>query len=982
MSCSTFFTKPSLKMKQQLLRSIFCLLFLGTIFSDASAQVINFEETWKAFLKNNKTSNISKLPQPPPNTVDFPKYCLMYANSNFCFNRIGKAGMFMKKIEEYGETNYKTIPGFKERYDDLVLKIQAYHDLGKVWRRYLESYNVSLEELEAVKTARSVCEKGTLAKYTIMETYALYCSGKVAEAQDIFENYVLQIVEKTSLKLSDINGLEKEVKTFKQLFKVLPQLNTAWASYIKTDKSDGFDAEVPTLACNNVPLIKKYMLIAASDICTKGLPMLEKIKALEPANKDNIDDELAEKIKWLEETAKFYNGDFAVLNDAWKEFTPKNTLEKELDFTLIYCNKLAQIRSYTMNGILHICEKGAEMLQTIADYQKENEVDIDAVTQKKIDYLQETVKTFNGDLSVLNAAWKEFIPKNTLKKEIDFTLIYCDKVAQIRSYTMNGILNHCTLGEKMLGKISAVEKKHDVQLDGITTGKIKKLKALVKNTKADLATLNAAWKEFTPKNTLNKEPDFTLIYCDKLAQVRSYTMNGILHICEKGAEMIQTIADYQKENKVDIDAVTQKKIDYLQETVQTFNGDLSALNAAWKEFVPENTLKKELDFTLIYCDKVAQIRSYTMNGIINHCTLGEKMLGEISAVEKKYDVELDDVTTQKIDQLKDLVKKTKADLALLNSTWTTFIADKDTLTEEVDLASVYCDKIAQVKYWTINGHLNYCDAKGDEYVKLIDDLQFEHNLNFDKELACAIERLRLKIWNCKYWKLVLQARKETHEERERFGPAAAKLMYADVNGSGVPCETTVEYSALGNIGVKYIITTYLCQNINLAKMGDPAYYQKIATWVDSKVLQKYCATDAESRCKKDFLIYLEGHSDGNRFSGARYKKSLNIPKGTNYTHFVNGETLNKTTSRKITNSLKNNMELGIARAWTVKQQLDFMNVPIAIGAYEHPRNEKGGTFRRIEIELNIPNLLLDFYELRLKTLWEESGIGDQPKGCE
>ena len=34
------------------------------------------------------------------------------------------------------------------------------------------------------------------------------------------------------------------------------------------------------------------------------------------------------------------------------------------------------------------------------------------------------------------------------------------------------------------------------------------------------------------------------------------------------------------------------------------------------------------------------------------------------------------------------------------------------------------------------------------------------------------------------------------------------------------------------------------------------------------------------------------------------------------------------------------MELGIARAWTVKQQLDFMNVPITVGAFEHPEEEK------------------------------------------
>ena len=75
------------------------------------------------------------------------------------------------------------------------------------------------------------------------------------------------------------------------------------------------------------------------------------------------------------------------------------------------------------------------------------------------------------------------------------------------------------------------------------------------------------------------------------------------------------------------------------------------------------------------------------------------------------------------------------------------------------------------------------------------------------------------------------------------------------------------------------------------------------------------------------------------------------------------------------------MELGIARAWTVKQQLDFMGVPISIGAYEHPKTEKGGEYRRIEIELNITNLLLDFYEKLLKQLIMASGIGERPQEC-
>jgi hypothetical protein len=204
-------------------------------------------------------------------------------------------------------------------------------------------------------------------------------------------------------------------------------------------------------------------------------------------------------------------------------------------------------------------------------------------------------------------------------------------------------------------------------------------------------------------------------------------------------------------------------------------------------------------------------------------------------------------------------------------------------------------------------------------------------------------------------------------------------MQDDLNSDKQPCETTVLYKPLGNIGIQYIISTYLCQEIDLAKMGDPEYYKKIASWVDTEVLSKYC--EANMRCKEDFFIYLEGHTDGHPFKGARYKKSLDIPEGTPFTHFSETDTVEKTVSREITTSLHSNMELGIARAWTVKQQLDFMGVPIRIGAFEHPKTEKGGEYRKIDIELNITNLLLDFYEKRLQELWDRSGIGARPEGC-
>ncbi len=689
---------------------LLCSFFVPT----AQAQFVNFEDTWKAFLKENKTSNISKLAKPAKEEKEvYVKWCLMYANNFFCGGDIQKGEDLIKEIGQVGEDHYKIIPGFSERYDDLASKIEAARAADGLWLNFLKYKNVTLDDLSKIKKALRVCEKGTLAKYSYMMTYAHYCDGNLEKAKDGFNNYLLKIVDKTSLKIEDVEGLKDEVASMRKLFKGLELLEKSWAEFVKTEESEGFDYEMPTMQCNTIPTMKVFILRAAVDICHTGQDYLERINLLKKDNVHPIPADLKEKITWLETE----------------------------------------------------------------------------------------VGKYNGDLATLDKAWKEFVKTNNLKNGITFGYNYCDQIARIKAFTMTGMLAQCDKSQAMLDSVNLIRK--------------------------------------------------------------------------------------------------------------TFNP------------TPPKTVKTKVDAL------AAKLQQY------------------------------------------------QTDIENLDKLWATFIDNKDTMLAPFTVEEFYCDHITKVKSLVLLGHIDYCE-KGQGYLDKIDTLQAQHELKYDEELACRILRLRIKVWDCRYWELVLQARKETHEERERFGPESARIMETDLNSEQQPCPTTVEYKAVKFIGVKYIISTYLCQDIDLAKMGDPAYYQKIATWVDTEVLQKYCESST-MRCKEEFFIYLEGHADGNRFRGARYKQSLDIPMGTTYTHFVDNEIKNASTERTIEKSLKNNKELALARAWTVKQQLDFMNVPIFLGAAEN--EEKGGDYRKVRIELNIPNLLLDFYEKRLKELWEASGIGERPEEC-
>lgn len=495
----------------------------------------------------------------------------------------------------------------------------------------------------------------------------------------------------------------------------------------------------------------------------------------------------------------------------------------------------------------------------------------------------------------------------------------------------------------------------------------------------EIPNLEAAWKDYVDTDVSKGfDTELPLVKCNPIPNMKEYMLRAAADLCKNGAPMLEKINALKSTNMHPIPADLGKKIKWLEAEVGRYNGDLTNLNKAWSEFVPSDTLKSAINYMFEYCQKDAQVKAYTMFGTIHACEKGTEMLENIVKIRADHNPKLDNVTIEKIKKLEAKVKKSADDFAALGTLWATFISNKDTLFEAYSTAGFYCDKIAQVKSWTIKGHMQQC-KKGQQYLDLIDGMQKSNNLKFDDELACRVQRLRRKVWDCRYWELVLQARKETHAERERFGPQSALIMEGDLNSDKQPCNTTVQYTPLGNIGIKYVISTFLCQDIDLAKMGDPEYYKKIASWVDNEVLKKYCK--ASMRCKEDFFIYLEGHTDGHEFKGANYKTSLGIPKGTPFTHFIGKDTLQKTTDRELTTSLRSNTELGIARAWTVKHQLDFMGVPITIGAYEHPASEKGGEYRRIDIELNITNLLLDFYEKRLKELIVASGIGERPASC-
>ena len=137
--------------------SLFCLI-VSTFFISTTAftQTINFDETWKEFLDNNKISNMSELIK--PNKVyeqpKYAKYLLMNINSSFCQSDVSDAESLMTEVQAIDADVHQSIPGFVVKMNDLDAKIKAYRSMDEIWKRFLQTKEVTLEELEAVKKVR------------------------------------------------------------------------------------------------------------------------------------------------------------------------------------------------------------------------------------------------------------------------------------------------------------------------------------------------------------------------------------------------------------------------------------------------------------------------------------------------------------------------------------------------------------------------------------------------------------------------------------------------------------------------------------------------------------------------------------------------------------------------------------------------------------------------------------------------------------
>jgi hypothetical protein len=138
-----------------------------------------------------------------------------------------------------------------------------------------------------------------------------------------------------------------------------------------------------------------------------------------------------------------------------------------------------------------------------------------------------------------------------------------------------------------------------------------------------------------------------------------------------------------------------------------------------------------------------------MDGFAFVCEMAEENLQNIEKLVKSENIELDKTTQEKINELSQLSEDYKTNERQMDEIWNEFIAQGDNLSYKFISSDIYCDNVHQVKDWVVSGHLGTCEERY-AYLSKIEEFQETFEFQFLPELECRIQRLRVKLWDCRY----------------------------------------------------------------------------------------------------------------------------------------------------------------------------------------------------------------------------------------
>lgn len=622
------------------------------------------DPVWKKFM-NNKTSvsrdDVEAFPEAKRicERGTLCKYFYMISHDYFCKKDLDKAReVFDTRIRKLVATTFnpKDIEGLGDEVERMTKFWDAMDEMEPAWEAYMET-DIS-PGMQAEMPVIGCYVIPNMKACILKATYDICGVGEkmLTKLKDLKKKSPDPIPSEIIEKMEFI---EKEVKIIK---KDLAILNTYWKKFVQTDKVPSGAAYKYDFACDREADVKAYLMDGLSDACYNGKKALENISKVRKEHKPALGKVTMTKLKELKALVKVASGDMEVLNAAWEDFLPDNELSKAYNLTFEYCDKLIEIRSLIIDGTINVCEKGEQRLGDIENILDENEVDIDAETQAKLDALKERSGKLSTKHNVLNKAWEYLLENGKVSDDYEYDYEFpCNREMDVKAYLLDGYTNPCLSGKYGLGEVDKVMNKHNPKLSDETLTQIKKLKSRLANEGGNVKKLTKTWEDFVPDNQLSGKMNFVFDYCDKIAECRAYIMDGTINFCSVGKKRLEDIYQLQEDYLLTLDQTMEDKLEALHQMVEKGKPGLDGLNKAWEICISMDNFSKvdksKIQLSDVYCDNISRTKAWVMKGLLDPCKEGDRYLSKIDYLKQKEDVRYGEELDYQVELLRVYTKK-------------------------------------------------------------------------------------------------------------------------------------------------------------------------------------------------------------------------------------------------------------------------------------------------------------------------------------
>ncbi|MFK8056072.1 MAG: hypothetical protein AB8F78_08140 [Saprospiraceae bacterium] len=308
-----------------------------------------------------------------------------------------------------------------------------------------------------------------------------------------------------------------------------------------------------------------------------------------------------------------------------------------------------------------------------------------------------------------------------------------DEMAEAEEYFVNRTLK---LAEKTSLKVEDIK--------GLAP-EVKKMKALFEA----LPKLDKAWDTYIGTGeSPGWDIELPVFGCNPTPNMKALVLQGAADLCSSGSSALKQIEKLQANSAVKADNAVLIRLQELEELVAEKDENIDALNTAWEDFLPDNKVEGLITYSYDFCEKEPLIRAHIMDGYAYVCELAESTIKTIDSLQRRNPALLDKVTRTKIKELGALAAKYRTNGEEIEDLWDAFVANGDTMTIEYFTTDQYCDHIQEVKDWTMQGLSGDCE-EGIFYLGMIEKFNETFEFNFYEDLECRVQKLRIKIWDCR-----------------------------------------------------------------------------------------------------------------------------------------------------------------------------------------------------------------------------------------